>query len=116
MPRKLQYRVCKLTLKYEPCLLISLRPPWHKKQINFVSRVFEVITSFFSGYMFGAGTTAHRHKRTVTHDVTDGAVTIATMYYKLLCCLLCMCASFKCNKRKTYNPESSLATMYKKVL
>ena len=30
-----------------------------------VSRIFDVITSFFSGYMFGAGTTAHRHTRTV---------------------------------------------------
>ena len=28
-------------------------------------RCFDVITSFFSGYMFGAGTTAHRHTRTV---------------------------------------------------
>ena len=27
--------------------------------------LFDVITSFFSGYMFGAGTTAHRHTRTV---------------------------------------------------
>ena len=26
---------------------------------------FDVITSFFSGYIFGAGTTAHRHPRTV---------------------------------------------------
>ena len=81
-----------------------------------IQQFFDVITSFFSGYIFGAGTTAHRHTRTVMHDVTAVAVTIATMYYKLLCCLLCMCASFKRNKRNTYNPESSLAKMYQKVL
>ena len=33
---------------------------------------FDVITSLFSGYMFGGGTTAHRHTRTVRHDVTAG--------------------------------------------
>ena len=37
-----------------------------------VTLLFDVITSFFSGYMFGGGTTAHRHTRTVPHDVTAG--------------------------------------------
>ena len=34
-----------------------------------VSMAFDVIRSFFSGYMFGGGTTAHRHTRTLLRTV-----------------------------------------------
>ena len=44
----------------------------HKLDTSRIARLFDVITSFFSGYMFGGGTTAHRHTRTVPHDVTAG--------------------------------------------
>ena len=43
----------------------------HALKTYFIS-TFDVITSFFSGYMFGGGTTAHRHTRTVPYDVTAG--------------------------------------------
>ena len=40
-------------------------PPPIVGQNLLIHEVFDVITSFFSGYMFGAGTTAHRYTRTV---------------------------------------------------